>query len=135
MRENTHIILYTEVHIYQFSSVAQLSLFATPWTATCQASLSSVQFSCSVVSDSLQPHRMQHTRLPCPSPTPGVCSNFCPLSWRCHSAISSSVFPFSYCLQSFPTSRSFLVSQIFTLDGQSVGVSASASILPMNTQN
>ena len=68
---------------------------------------SSVQFSCSVVSDSLQPHGLQHTRLPSPSPTPGACSNSCPLSWWCHPTISSSVIPFSSCLQSFPASGSF----------------------------
>src|SRR5574337_634108 len=96
---------------------------------------SSVQFSCSVVSDSLQPHGLLHTRPPCPSPTPGVYSNSCPLSWCCHPTISSSVIPFSSCLQSFPASGSFQMSQFFTLGGQSIGVSASASVLPMNIQD
>ena len=88
---------------------------------------SSVQFSCSVVSDALRPHGLQHARPPCPSPTPGVYSNFCPLSRWCQPTISSSVIPFSSHLQSFPTSRSFRMSQFFTPGGQSIGVSASAS--------
>ena len=94
----------------------------------------SVLFSCSVMSDSLQPHGLEHTRLPCPSPTPGVCSKSCPLSRWCHPTISSSVVPFS-CLQFFPESGSFLMSQFFTSDSQSIGVSASASVLPMNIQD
>ena len=93
----------------------------------------SVQFSCSVVSDSLWPHGLQHTRLPCPSPTPGAWSNSCLSSQWCHPTISSSVSPFS-CLQSFTASGSFLRSQFFTSGGQSIGVSASASVLPMNSQ-
>ena len=96
---------------------------------------SSVQFSCSVVSDSLWPHELQHTRLPCPSPTPGVHSNSRPLSWWCHAAISTSVIPFWSCLQSLPASEPFSMSQLFTWGGQSTGVSASASLLPMNTQD
>ena len=97
---------------------------------------SSVQFSCSVVSGSLWPHGLQHTRPPYPSPTPGVYSNSCPLSWRCHLiTISSSVVPSSRCLQSFPASGSFPVSQFFALGGQSIGVSASASVPPMNIQD
>ena len=84
------------------------------------------------MSDSLQPHGLQHTRLPCLSPTPGVYPDSCPLSQLCHPIISSSVVPFSSCLQSFPTSRSFQMSQLFTSGGQSIGVSASASVLPMN---
>ena len=95
----------------------------------------SVQFSRSVVSDSLWPHEPQHVRPPCPSPTPGVYSKSCPLSWWCHPTISSSVVPFSSCLQFFPASRSFLMSQFFTSGGQSIGVSPSASVLPMNIQN
>ena len=97
---------------------------------------SSIQFSRSLVSNSLQPHRLQHTRLPCPSPTPGACSNLCPSSRWCHPTISSSVVPFSSCLQSFPASGSFPLSYFFTSGGQSiVGVSASASVLPMNIQD
>ena len=95
----------------------------------------SVQFSHSVVSDSLQPHGLQHTRPPCPSPTPRVYSNSCPLSQSCHPTISSSVIPFSSCLQSFPESGSFPMSQLFASGGQSIGVSASASVLPMNIQD
>ena len=95
--------------------------------------LSSVQFSHSVMSDSVQPHGLQHTRPPCPSSTPRVYSNSCPLSQWCHPAISSSVIPFSH-LQSFPASGSFQMSQFFTSGGQSIGVSASASVLPMNIQ-
>ena len=94
----------------------------------------SVQFSRSVVSDSLQPHESQHTRPPCPSPTPGVHSNSRPSSPWCHPAISSSVVPFSSCPQSLPGSESFPTSQLFAWGGQSTGVSALASFLPKNTQ-
>ena len=96
--------------------------------------LSSVQFSQSVVSDSLQLHELQHTRPPCPS-TPRVYSNSCLLSRWCHPTISSSVIPFSSHLQSFPASRSFQMSQFFASSGQSIGVSASTSVLPMNIQD
>ena len=92
---------------------------------------SSVQFSHSVVSDSFWPHRLQQTRLPCPSPTPRACSNSCPSSPWCHPTISSSVVPFSFCLQSFPISGSFQMSQFFVSGGQNIGVSASA-ISPSN---
>ena len=95
---------------------------------------SSVQFSVSVVSDSLQPHGPQLARLPCPSPTPGACSNSCSLSRWCHPTVSSSVVSTS-CLQSFLASGSFPMSQFFTSGGQSIGVSASASVLPMNIQD
>ena len=95
----------------------------------------SVQFSCSVVSDSLRPHGPQHARPPCPSPTPGVYSNSCPLSWWCYPAISSSVIPFSSCPQSLPASESFPMSQLFAWGGQSTGVSALASVFPMNIQD
>ena len=91
-------------------------------------------FSCSVVSDSLWLHGLQHARLPCPSPSPGACSNSCPLSWWCLPTISSSVVPFSSCLQSFPASGSFPMSLLFTSDGQSTGTSASALVLSMNIQ-
>ena len=96
---------------------------------------SSVQFSHSVMSNSLRPHESQHARPPCSSPTPGVYSNSCPSSQWCHPAISSSVVPFSSCLQSFPAWESFPVSQFFTSGGQNIGVSASASVLPMSTQD
>ena len=95
----------------------------------------SVQFSCSVMSNSLRPHESQHTRPPCPSPTPRVHSNSCASSRWYHPVISSSVIPFSSCPQSFPASESFPMSQLFTWGGQSTGVSASASFLPQNTQN
>ena len=111
-------------------------------TIPCQETLSlcewifnSVQFSHLVVSDSLCPHGLQHARLPCPSPTPGVHSNSYPLSRWCHPTISYSVVPFSSCPQSFPASGSFPVSQFFTTGGQSIGVSASASVLPVNIQD
>ena len=91
-------------------------------------------FSCSVMSDSLQLHGLQHARLPSPSPSPGACSSSCPLSRWCHPIISSSVVPFS-CLQSFPASGSFSMSQLFESGGQSIGASASASVLPMNIQD
>ena len=96
---------------------------------------SSVQFSRSVVSDSLQPHRLQHARPPCPSPSPGVYPKSCPLNRWCHPTISSSVVPFSSCLQSFPASGPFQMSQLFASGGKSFGVSASTSVLPMNIQD
>ena len=95
----------------------------------------SVQFSRSVMSDSLWPHKLQHARPPCPSPTPRVYPNSCPLSRWCNPTISSSVFPFSSWSQSFPASGSFQMSQLFTSGGQRIGVSASASVLPMNIQD
>ena len=97
--------------------------------------ISSVQFSSSVVSDSLWPHGPQHARPPCPSPTPRVYSNSCPLSQWCHPTISSYVVPFSSLLQSFPASGSFLMSQFLASGGQSIGVSASTSVLPMTIQD
>ena len=97
--------------------------------------LHSVQFSHSGMSDSLRPHELPHARHSCPSPTPGVHSNSCPLSQWCHPTISSSVVACSSCLQSFPASGSFQMSQLFTWGGQSIGVSASKSVLPMNTQD
>ena len=104
-------------------------MFSTPYQ------FSSVQFSCSVVSDSLRPHEPQDTRLPCPSPAPGVYPNSCPSSRWCHPAISPSVVPFSSCPQSLPASGSFSMSQLFAWGGQSIGVSALASVLPMKTQD
>ena len=95
----------------------------------------SVQFSGSVMSHSLRPHESQHARPPCPSPTPRVQSNSCPSSRWCHPAISSSVIPFSSCPQSLPASDSFPMSQLFMWGGESIGVSALASVLPMNTQD
>ena len=97
--------------------------------------ITTVQFSRSVVSDYLWPHGLQHVRLPCPSPTPEAYSNSCPLSRWCHPVISSSVFPFSSHLQSFPASVSFLLSQFFKSSGQSIAVLASTSVPPMNIQD
>ena len=96
---------------------------------------SPVHFSHSVVSDCLWPHGLQHTRPCCPSPTPGACSNSCPSRQWCHSTISSSVVPFSSHPQSFPASGSFPMNQFFASGGQSIGVSASASVPPMNIQD
>ena len=96
---------------------------------------SSVQFSHSVVYDSLRPYELQHARPPCPSPTPGVHPDSCPSGWWCHPAISSSVVPFSSCPQSLPALESFPMSQLFASGGQSIEVSALASVLPMNTQD
>ena len=95
---------------------------------------SSAQFS-SVMSNSLQLHGLQHARLPCPSPTPGACSNSCPSSKWCHPTISSSAVPFSSCPQSFPASGSFPMSQFFTTRGQRIGISVATSVLPMNIQH
>ena len=111
------------------SPTVSTSLFSTS-----ASPFSSVQFCCSVVSDFLRPHELQHARPPCLLPTPGVHPNPCPLSPWCHPTISSSVVPFS-CPQSFPASGSFLMSQFFTSGGQSIWVSASTSVLPMNTQD
>ena len=97
--------------------------------------VTSVQFSCSVMSNSLWSHGLQHARLPCPSPTPRACSNSCPSSRFCHPTSLSSVIPFFSCLQSFPVSGSFPMSQFFASGGQSIGVSASAWVLPMNIQD
>ena len=106
------------------------------WQFYCKKDrFNSFQFSCSVMSDSLQPHGLHHARLPCPSPTPGACWNSCPLSWRCHRTISSSVVPISFCPQSFPTSASLLMSPNFTSDTQSIRISALTSVFPMNIQD
>ena len=113
----------------QFLSCFQLS------TRESQTGFRAVQSSHSVVPDSLRPHGPQHARPPCPSPTPRVHSNSCPLSWGCHPTISSSVIPFSACLQSFLPSGSFPMSQFFASGGQSIRVSASTSVCPMNIQD
>ena len=116
--------LWFKATLYCFNSY---SSYTTRWY--------SVQFSHSVISDSLWSHGLQHARLPCPSPTPGACSNSCTLNWWCHPTISSSVIPFSSCPRSFPASWSFSKSQFFASGGQIIGVSASASVLPMNIQD
>ena len=123
----------SNVLLYFFSSSLLLSFLLS--THVWVSWFSSVQFSRSVVSNSLQPHESQHARPPCPSPTPRVHPNSCPSSQWCHPAISSSVIPFSSCPQSLPASGSFPMSQLFTWGGQSTGVSASASVLPTNTQD
>ena len=106
------------------------------WQGRRQKSFSSVQFSCSVMSDSLRPHGLQHAKLLCPSPTTGACSKSCQLSWWCHPTISFFVVPFSSCLQSWPASGSFPLSQFFASGGHSIiGAWASASVLPMNIKD
>ena len=128
------------VALWSFSSCgAQAShcgglSYCRAWALGCEdfSSCGSVQLSCLVVANSLRPHGLQHTRLPCPSPTRGACSNSCPSSQWCHPTISSFVVPFSSHLQSFPASGSFSMSQFFESGGQSVGISASASVFPMN---
>ena len=127
-------------YVYLVSCTGRQVITSVTWEAQCRTSwynkiFSSVQFSCSVVSDSLRPPELQHTWPPCPSPTPGVHSNSCPLSQWCHPVISFSVIPFSSWLQSFPGSRSFATCQFFTSGGQSIGVSASVSVFQMNIQD
>ena len=121
-------ILHCRQNLYWLNYEGHSWIKGTLW-------FSSVQSSHSVVSDSLWPHESQHARPPCPSPTPGVHPNSCPSSWWCHPAISSSVIPFSSCPQSRPASGSFPMSQLFIWGGQSIGVTALASVLPMNTQD
>ena len=118
--------------IFKLLYIQHLIFKITRWDSW--ASLVS-QFSHSVMSNSLQPHGLHHARPPCPSPTPGVYPNSCPLSQWCHPTISSSVVPFSSRLQSFPASGSFQTSQFFISGGQSIGTSASASVLPMSIQD
>ena len=123
----------TWIYFWTFYSVPLVCLFMLQnHTVSTIDRISSVQFSHSVVSDSLWPHGLKHARPPCPSPTPGVYSNSCPLSRWCHPTVSSFVIPFSSCLQSFPASGSFQMSQFFASGGQSIGASVSASVLPMN---
>ena len=123
---NSHVDTYSSISHDKFTQ-----LLGRKWNKTCD----SVQFSHSVMFSSWRPHGLQHARLPCPSATPRAYSNSCPLSCWCHPTISSSVVPFSSCLQSFPASRSFPMSQFFASGGQSIGVSASASVLPRNIQD
>ena len=122
------------ISLFVYNRLLKIDFFRSIWVYC--SGLDSVQFSRSVVSNSLRPHESQHARPPCPSPTPGVHQNSCPSSRWCHPAISSSVIPFSSCPQSLPASGSFPMSQLFAWGGQSIfGVSASASVLPMNTQD
>ena len=125
---------FAQVHIPWVSDAAELELVLYQPLPQASASNEPVQFSRSVVSDSLRPHWLQYASPPCPSPTPRVHSNSCLLSQWCHPTISSSVFPFSL-LQSFPASGSFPKSQLFASGGQRIGVSALASVLPKNTQD
>ena len=104
-----------------FQDYWEYSLYSLPVRKCMYQHMSPLLFNCSVVSSSLQPHELQHTRLFYPSPSPGACWNSCPLSWWCHPTISSSVLPFPFCLQSFPASGSFLMSWLFTSGGQSIG--------------
>ena len=129
---NNHSLSLAQPLSYYFSQITSSRLVS--YNLVCLCSVQSVQFSHSVMSDSLSPRGLHHARPPCPSPTPRTCSNSCPSSWWCHPTNSSSVIPFS-CLQSFPASGSFPMSQFFTSGGQSIGVSASASVLPMNIQD
>ena len=115
--------------------IVSLGFSLPPLNSTEGLQFSSVQFSHSVMSDSLRPHESQHARPPCPSQTLGVYSDSCPLSRWCHPAISSSVVPFSSCPQSLQASGSFPMNQLFTWGGQSIGLSAAASVLPVNTQD
>ena len=137
---STVVIILSDVHIVHLWPVGTSSslLQNTGWVKTSYHNIifwGSVQFSHSVVSDSLRPHESQYVRPPCPSPTPRVYSNSCPSSWWCHPAISSSVIPFSSCPQSLQASGSFPISQLFAWGSQGIGVSASASVLPMNSQD
>ena len=128
------VITHLEPDILYYEVKWEASL-RTKLVEVMEFQFSSLQFCHSVVSDSLWPHESQHARPPCPSPTSGVYSKSCPPSQCCHPAISSSVIPFSSCLRSLPSSGSFPMSQLFTWGGQKIGVSASASVLPMNTQD
>ena len=130
----SHIFLHVVTPLIPPWQQMYLSVLLTPCSPLTLQS-SPVQFSCSVVSDSLQPHELQHARPPCPSPTPRVHPNSCPSSQWCHPTISSSVVPFSSCPQSLTASGSFQMSQLFASGGQSIGVSASTSVLPMNNQD
>ena len=129
------MLICTKENSIIFEAVILFSFNVSQKEKNCPTNTFLLLFSHSVVSNSLRPRGLLHTRLPCPSPSPRVCSNSCPLSRWCHPTISSSVVPFSSCLQSFPASGSFLMSQFFAAGGQSIGASASASVLPMNIQD
>ena len=128
------MIIFSSLHtqfVFNFLSWINHSILYLPLALF----ILSVQLSYSVMCDSLWPHGLQHARLPHPSPTPGVYSYSCPFSWWCHPTTSSSVVPFSSCLQSFPTSGSFQMGQLFVSGGQSIGASGSVSVLPVNIQD
>ena len=130
-------IIFKISHISDIIRYLSFSVWLTSFSVVVSRSMqfSAVQFSRSVMPDSLRPHESQHARPPCLSPTPGVYPNSCPSSRWCHPAISSSVFPFSSCPQSLPASESFPMSQFFAWGGQSIGVSALALVLPVNTKD
>ena len=131
-----HIFHYSDVaYIYMYDYYIFLTFLSLVTIFGLKSILNKYQFSHSVMSDSLQPRGPQHTRLSCPLSTPGACSNSYPSSQWCHPTISSSVIPFSSCLQFFPASGSFPRSQFFTSGGQSIGASTSASVIPRNIQN
>ena len=132
-----HIMVNRQQHQNQNNAMISTCITTVHTQAAVMATeyFSSVQFNCSVVSNSLWPHGLQHTRLPCPSPTLRACSNSCPSSRWCHPTITSSVVPFSFCPLSFPLSGSFLMSQFFSPSGQSVEVPTSASFSPVNIQD
>ena len=134
LRPSSAHVLGWEISLTTKTRGLRWLLYLSPSQSPSSQRFSSVQFSRSVVSDSLQPHESQHTRPPYPSTTPGVHSDLCPSSQWCHPAISSSVVPFSSCLQSLPASESFPMSQLFPWGGQSTGVSALASFLPKKCQ-
>ena len=135
MKESEEELTSLLMMVKEESEKAGLKLKVQKTKIMASGPISSVQFSRSVMSDSMQPRRLKHGRLPCPPPTPRVYSNSCPLSWWCHPTISSSVIPFSSSLQSFPASGSFPMNQLFTTGGQSIGISVSASVFPMNIQD
>ena len=120
------------INIFCFLMMSLLRVHLQGWTAATDCLIDKLLFNCSVMSDSSWPDGLQHARLPCPSASPGVCSNSCPLSWWCHPTTSSSV---SSCPQSFPASGSFPISWLFPLSGQSIGALASASVYPEFPQN
>ena len=135
LNDGTHLFYETYLFALKMSSWSTVGpRLDIRWLQRWVKSWNSVQFSHLVVSNSLKPNELQHTRSPCPPPTPRAYPNSCPLSRWCHITISSSVIPFSSFLQSFPTSGSFQMSQLFASGVQNIGVSVSTSILPMNTQ-
>ena len=131
----TNVTFNTRKDIFIIFIYIKMHMYVCMYRYTHKHLILLLVFSHSVVSDSLQPHGQQHTRLPCPSSFPIVCSNSCPLSRWCHPTNSFSVIPFSSCLQSFPGSGAFPMSQLFSSGGQSIEASASASVLPVNIQN
>ena len=132
--QHLDVFFFSFLHIFCSVADFKVLLYLNP-LATGNFLVALLSFNLSVVSDSLRPHGLQHARSPCPSPSPGSCSNSCPLNQWCHPTFASSVIPFSSCLQFFPASGSFLMSWLFTSGSQSLGASVSASVLPMNIQD